>query len=75
MSLWDVRYTPNGIECPHQRYSSTEDDLAFYLEAAARIVADGGSSLKIRGRCTDDVTGDFEHLRWFPVPGEVTGDG
>ena len=70
MSLWDVRFTPNGIECPHYRYSAGEGDLASYLEEAERVVADGGSTLDARGRCTDEVTGDFEHLRWFPVPGE-----
>ncbi len=70
MSLWDVRFTPNGIECPHHRYSAGEGDLASYLEEAEHIVSDGGSTPDTRGRCTDEVTGDFEHLRWFPVPGE-----
>ncbi len=71
MSLWEVRFTPNGIECPHHRYSAGEGDLASYLEEARRIVGDGGSNLQARGRCTGEVTGDFEHLRWFPVPGDV----
>ena len=71
MSLWDVRYTPNGIECPHHRYSAGEEDLASYLVEAERIVAEVGSTIDAPGRCTDEVTEDFEHLRWFPVPGEV----
>ncbi|MEK6254511.1 MAG: cysteine desulfurase, partial [Gemmatimonadales bacterium] len=71
MSLWDVRFTPNGIEFPRHRYSAGEGDLASYLEEAERVVAAGGSTLATRGRCTGDVTGDFEHLRWFPVPGEA----
>jgi selenocysteine lyase/cysteine desulfurase len=70
MSLWDVHFTPNGIECPHRRYAAGEGDLASYLMEAERIVEDGGSSLSTRGRCTDEMTGDFEHLRWFPVPEE-----
>ena len=73
MSLWDVRYTPNGIECPHRRYSAGEEELASYLEGAKRIVAEGVSDLPTEGRCTDDLTEDFEHLRWFPLPRELGG--
>jgi selenocysteine lyase/cysteine desulfurase len=70
MSLWDVHFTPNGIECPHRRYSAGESDLASYLEAARRIVAESRASPPSEGRCTDDLTEDFEHLRWFPLPSE-----
>ena len=71
MTLWDVRYTPNGIECPHRRYSAGEEELASYLEGAKRIVAEGVSDPPTEGRCTDELTGDFEHLRWFPLPQEL----
>jgi selenocysteine lyase/cysteine desulfurase len=71
MSLWDVRYTPTGIECPHHRYSAGESELASYLEHAERIVAGSGSEHVPVGRCTDGVTDDFEHLRWFPLPREI----
>ncbi len=69
-SLWQVRYTPNGIECPRYRYSAGEEELPAYLEEARRIVESDGTELSARGRCTRDTTGDFEHLRWFPVPEE-----
>lgn len=70
MSLWDVHFTPNGIECPHRRYSAGEQDLASYIEGARRIVAASESGGPGDGRCTDELTEDFEHLRWFPLPRE-----
>ena len=70
MSLLDVRYTPNGIECPHYRYSADEDSLGTYLEEARSILGAAGVPGPGRGCCTDDLTADFEHLRWFPLPGE-----
>jgi selenocysteine lyase/cysteine desulfurase len=73
MSLWDVRYTPNGIECPHHRYSASESDLVSYLEQAAKISAGSGPAQGPPGRCTDGLTEDFEHLRWFPLPTELAG--
>ncbi len=73
MSLWDVHFTPNGIECPHRRYSAGESDLASYLEAARRIVSESRAGTPSEGRCTDDLTRDFEHLRWFPLPSERAG--
>ena len=71
MTLWDVRYTPNGIECPHHRYSAGEEELASYLAGAKQIVAESESDVPTEGRCTDELTGDFEHLRWFPLPQEL----
>jgi len=69
MSLWNIRYTPNGIECPHHRYSAGEADLGSYLEEAERIVSESRPADGPRGRCTDGLTEDFEILRWFPLPG------
>jgi selenocysteine lyase/cysteine desulfurase len=71
MSLWDVRFTPNGIECPHHRYSASESDLRSYLEQAAQIAAGSGAAHGPPGRCTVGLTEDFEHLRWFPLPTEL----
>ncbi|MCL7971729.1 MAG: aminotransferase class V-fold PLP-dependent enzyme [marine benthic group bacterium] len=69
-SLWQIRYTPNGIESPRHRYSATEGELRGYLAQAKRIVKAEGADESARGRCTSATTGDFEHLRWFPVPEE-----
>jgi selenocysteine lyase/cysteine desulfurase len=72
MSLWDVRYTPNGIECPRYRYSAGEEMLQGYLEEAGDIfaAASRGRDGSAR-RPADEQTEDFEHLRWFPLPGEI----
>jgi hypothetical protein len=70
MSLWNVRYTPNGIEFPHHRHAAGESDLGAYLEQAERIVIEGGPTAGAAGRCMDGLTEDFEHLRWFPLPME-----
>ena len=72
MSLMDVRYTPNGIECPHFRYTAGEDELERYL-AEARRVFESAEESEAAGNCTDELTGDFEHLRWFPLPSESAG--
>ena len=74
-SLWQVRFTPNGIESPRHRYSATEDELPSYLAEAERIVEAVGAAGTERGRCTSVTTGDFEHLRWFPMPEEQTTAG
>jgi selenocysteine lyase/cysteine desulfurase len=71
MSLWQVRYTPNGIECPRHRYTAGEDMLNTYVEGArATFTAADAEDIGERGCCTDALTEDFEHLRWFPLPGE-----
>ena len=74
MSLWDLKYTAGGIECPRHRSSADESELKSYLEEAAEIVADAEEG-DARGRCTDALTEDFEHLRWFPLPRECSAEG
>ena len=72
MSLRDVRYTAEGIEWPRHRRTAGEDCLAGYLDEARAILASAGMERDAgSGRCTGDLTRDFEHLRWFPLPGEV----
>jgi len=78
MSLWDARFTPRGIECPRERQFADEDALQTYLDEARRIIAAASASSEaragdnLRGRCTDGLTEDFEHLRWFPLPDEAS---
>ena len=75
MSLWDVRFTPNGIECPHNRYTAGEDRLESYIEEARQIFRDAVEpGDRVRGKCTVALTSDFEHLRWFPLPHEASAD-
>jgi len=70
MSLWELRYTPNGIECPRYHHTAGESELDSYLEEAKKIVEQPGAA-DGRGCCTCELTDDFEHLRWFPLPREA----
>jgi selenocysteine lyase/cysteine desulfurase len=70
-SLRDIRYGPEGMEYPdHRRRGAGEAELSGILEEARRIFAEARpghlpSDQRVR------VSDDFEHLRWFPVPGEA----
>ncbi len=51
---------------PDRRRTMPDEQLADVLEAG-RAVLERGS--RWPGR-RPDTTADFEHLRWFPLPGE-----
>jgi selenocysteine lyase/cysteine desulfurase len=71
LGLTALHYTPDGIEWPHHRHKEPESRLADYLDEARRIFAEAESEpADCRGSVTREVTSDFEHLRWFPLPGE-----
>lgn len=75
MTLERVRFTPDGMEYERHRRSESEERLGAYLEEARRIFSQAIEDGEDRdGRVTDVVTPDFEHLRWFPVPGEARAD-
>jgi selenocysteine lyase/cysteine desulfurase len=72
MSLGEIRYTRGGLEYPRRRQHEPEERLQDYLAEARRILADASP-----GSCPEveaSVTEDFEHLRWFPLPGEPPGE-
>ncbi|MFQ5747343.1 MAG: aminotransferase class V-fold PLP-dependent enzyme [Gemmatimonadota bacterium] len=78
LSLYDVRYTPTGIEYPAQRRMDSEASLAGYLEEARRILAEADPEVGAAGAAADaglELSDDFEHLRWFPLPGEASPAG
>lgn len=70
MSLADIRFSGAGPDYPRRRRQEDETRLPEYLEEAHRIFAQApadplpGIDLKL--------TQDFEHLRWFLLPGEPT---
>jgi hypothetical protein len=75
MRLADVRYTAEGMTYPRRRRHQPESQLAEYL-AHARRLFDEARPEDAQTQSDLEVTGDFEHLRWFPLPGEraaVTG--
>jgi len=68
MSLRDVRYGPEGMQYDRRRRFEPDSRLADYIAEAKRILADSESEAGQPAHF--DLTPDFEHLRWFPLPGE-----
>ncbi len=70
LSLRDVRLSSLGLAYPEHRRHEPESRLSEYLEEARQIfaLAKPGSG---PGRVFTELTDDFEHLRWFPLPGEL----
>ncbi len=68
LSLYDLRYEGGELKYPSHRRTEGDERLAAYLTEAQRIFAEAGPPGTVD---TLDVTEDFEHLRWFPLPGEA----
>lgn len=67
MSLLDIRYGRDGVEYPPRRRVEPESRLRDYLDEARRLFESAGPRLS---EVELELSGDFEHLRWFPLPGE-----
>jgi selenocysteine lyase/cysteine desulfurase len=68
LSLFDISYGPGGMDYPKRRTTGGVEHLADYLDEARRILAAAPPPDGAIPRL--DVGPDFEHLRWFPLPGE-----
>jgi selenocysteine lyase/cysteine desulfurase len=68
MSLHDVSYASGRFAYPRRHSTEPESALARYL-AEARAILDAAAA---EPPCTPPtpLSADFEHLRWFPLPGE-----
>jgi selenocysteine lyase/cysteine desulfurase len=71
MSLRDISYDGDGLHHQDHRQRLGSTDLSEFLAQADRILkeklSEGMNPLE-----PPDTTTDFEHLRWFPYPSEVT---
>jgi len=67
MSLHEIRFTPAGLEGAGRRHTEAESRLPEYLEEARRLFADPPAPVDSPAL---ELSADFEHLRWFPLPGE-----
>ena len=69
MSLYDIQHTDGAMRYRQQRRVEPEQNLKLYLVQARQIVDDADG----RGPRDPelDLSADFEHLRWFPLPHEV----
>ncbi|MEM9714550.1 MAG: aminotransferase class V-fold PLP-dependent enzyme [Actinomycetota bacterium] len=74
MSLHDVTYGPDGLRHVDRRHRGGGVRLEQYLEDARRICASTRDDPPVP-LAPPEVTADFEELRWFPYPGEVTRSG
>ena len=70
LSLLDVTYEEGAIHAAHGRRTAPETELARYLDEADRIFA--AAEARRDGAAPEplQLSEDFEHLRWFPLPGE-----
>ena len=71
MSLDDVSYTEGFMQYPSRRQYAPETDFKSYIERAAFILDDAASGELPEPLGPPDVSVDFEHLRWFPLPDEL----
>ena len=68
LSLHDLSYADGSLHYDVDRETSAEGELAGYLDAARELLARASRPAGVRRLVTGSA--DFEHLRWFPLPGE-----
>jgi selenocysteine lyase/cysteine desulfurase len=72
LSLLSVDYAGGEMAFPHRDHPRHGDAaLAGYLAEGRRILAEAGTAPPPPPLGTPEVTDDFEHLRWFPLPDEI----
>jgi hypothetical protein len=72
LSLHDLDYSDGSLSWPAHRMTEPETRLDEYLKIARHIFEEAGHE-HIEETPPPEVSADFEHLRWFPLPGERTG--
>ncbi|MDQ3646057.1 MAG: aminotransferase class V-fold PLP-dependent enzyme, partial [Actinomycetota bacterium] len=69
LSLRDLSYTDGELGYDHARRTAPESELSGYLAEAEKIFSRAASEGSPGGELPR-LSDDFEHLRWFPLPGE-----
>ena len=67
LRLDDIKYDESGVHVPTSRLTGDESLLADHLRDAARILAEAPEP-DLTPPHDDEVSLDFEHLRWFDLP-------
>ncbi|HXZ78143.1 MAG TPA: hypothetical protein VEH31_45715, partial [Streptosporangiaceae bacterium] len=68
LRLRDLHYTPDGmLHCPARRPRAGEDSLVGYMRQARDLLAARPDHID---ESATGLPGDFEALRWFPLPPE-----
>ncbi len=71
-SLHEVTYESGRMAFPKRRRTAPVSDLGQYLLAARQILDGASHAVPPSERDAAVYTADFEALRWFPLPGELT---
>ncbi len=72
-SLDEISYADGSMAYPVRHLVAGEGDLAGYLPAARALSEQAPDEIELpaAGDAGDDPPGEFERLRWFPLPGEA----
>lgn len=70
MRLGDVDYTEGRMEFRSRHATEPASALRAYIDEAKAIFAAAAADESER----PDLTADFEHLRWFPLPDEAAAE-
>jgi selenocysteine lyase/cysteine desulfurase/CRP-like cAMP-binding protein len=74
LSLHDVSFASGALEFQGLRATEPESALAGYLEEARQIIRELEARPPGEPLRDATVTPEFEHVRWFPLPGEALAD-
>jgi selenocysteine lyase/cysteine desulfurase len=74
MRLLDLTYRSGKLEFRSRHATEPEWVLDTYLEEADKIVTDAVSRTLKTTIEDPALSDDFEHLRWFPLPGEIAAE-
>ena len=68
LSLADVTYADGTMAYEHPPHIELAATYEHYLDEARAALARAADRTPL---APPEVTGDFEHLRWFPFPDEI----
>ena len=74
MRLGDISYRSGRMAFRSSRATEPEWVVGGYIEQAHAIVEKAVSELQGQHVDTPQLTGDFEQLRWFPLPAEILAE-
>ncbi|MCP4966924.1 MAG: aminotransferase class V-fold PLP-dependent enzyme [bacterium] len=74
LSLKSIDYSSGDMDFRYRPQLHSDEHLVEYLDQAHAILADFDSADLPEPLGAPQVTEDFEHLRWFPLPDEVHGN-
>lgn len=74
MSLHDVSYSSEGMAYSDHRQRVGNRPLSEFMAESKALIAEAAANKKtVTPLEAPTTTDDFEHLRWFPYPAEVSG--